>query len=300
MKKVLAIVGPTGAGKTSLGIQLAQKFGGEIISGDSIQVYKELNIGSAKVGEEEQKQAKHHLIDILTLNQSYNVADFQIQARSLIDQLSEENKLPIIVGGTGLYIKSCLYDYQFPKQTEREDNTEFENLSNETLYAMLQEADYPQSLKIHVNNRKRLIRALQMAKSGNRRSDVLSDQTHEMIYDAKLIGLTMPREILYERINTRVDKMMEAGLLEEMENLVEKYPDLFDKRGMQGIGYREWKGYFENEKTLEEVLDEIRTHSRQFAKRQYTWFNNQMAIDWFDICEPNSFVRIEEEVTKWL
>lgn len=299
MKKVLAIVGPTGAGKTALGISLAQKLNGEIISGDSIQVYKGLDIGSAKVTKEEQSQAVHHLIDILTIEDAYSVKDFQTAARSLIDSLSEHNKLPIIVGGTGLYIKSVLYDYDFPEEQETAEEIEWDRYTNEELLEELRKKDRRAANNIHVNNRKRLIRALKMAYSGQNKSEIIEKQSHEMIYDALCIGLTVDREKLYDRINMRVDKMMKEGLKEEIDRLYIETPDLFHKRAMQGIGYREWKDYYEGNTSLAFTVEEIKKHSRQFAKRQYTWFNNQMDVHWYHIDEEGFEQKVLKEVTEW-
>ncbi len=299
MRKVLVIAGPTGSGKSDLGILAARKFDGEIISGDSIQVYKGLDIGSAKVSREEQKMAIHHLIDILDINQHYSVADFQKQARYLIEEISGRNKLPILVGGTGYYLKSCLYDYVFPEGTEEISDEIYRNRDNASLHAELKIKDPQEAEKIHVNNRKRLIRALKMADGGYSRSMILEQQKHEPVYDAFVCGLTLPRTALYERINLRVDRMMEAGLYEEVKSLYEKDPAVFSYQAMQGIGYREWREHFENGKSREEVTEEIKKHSRQFSKRQYTWLNHQMEVNWFDITDPAYPENVMKEIEKW-
>lgn len=300
MKKVLCIVGPTGVGKSDLGVNLAKQFHGEIISGDSIQVYRELNVGSAKVTEEEMQGIPHYLIDILDIDQEYNVNDFQKRARDCIEDISNRGKLPMIVGGTGLYVKATLYDYDFP-ETERLNEEEYASFSNEELMEELKALDAQSADEIHVNNRKRLLRALHLAKTGNKKSETVALQKHEPIYDAYIIGLTMPRDALYERINLRVDKMYQNGLKEEMDALVKKYPDFFTFRSSQGIGYREWEAYYINkEKDVPEVLDDIRKNSRHFARRQYTWFNHQMQVHWFDITDPDYPENVKKEIETWI
>lgn len=280
MEKVLVIVGPTSVGKTSFGVQVAEELNGEIISGDSIQVYKGLDIGSAKVTKEETKGIKHYLIDIKEAKENYSVKEFQEKGRELISEIKNTNKLPIVVGGTGLYIKALLYDYKFFEEKEEDD--QFEEFSNEELYELLKKEDPVALEKIHVNNRKRLVRALNVVrKHGIGISGIKANQEHKPIYDIKLIGLTKNKEELKESINQRVDQMIDNGLVEEVKGLLEK-GITFENQCMQAIGYKEFKGYFENKKTLDEVIEEIKANTRHFAKRQYTWFNNQMNIEWFE------------------
>ena len=280
MKKVLVIVGPTSVGKTSFGVRCAKLFNGEVISGDSIQVYKGLNIGSAKVTKEETEGIKHHLIDIKEPFDNYSVKEFQEKGRELIDDITSRGKLPIIVGGTGLYIKALLYDYVFFDEDEKDE--QYDGLTNEELYSMLQKED-PKALdNIHVNNRKRLVRALNIVrKHGKGISSIKEEQEHKPIYDIKIIGLTKDRDKLKEDINLRVDQMVKDGLVEEIKGLLDKGVT-FDNQSMQAIGYKEFKDYFDNTKTLEEVIEQIKINTRHFAKRQYTWFNNQMDMEWYD------------------
>lgn len=299
MKKVIAVVGPTAVGKTSLGIKMANDYNGEIISGDSIQVYKELNIGSAKINQIEKEAALHHLIDIKDINENYNVAEFQRNARNLIDEISLNHKLPIIVGGTGLYVKAVLYDYVFKDEIETSE-PKLEQYSNEQLMNELLKLDPLTADKIHINNRKRLLRALTMALKGTSRSEVLALQEHQLIYDCLIIGLSIERSELYKRIDQRVDDMIQTGLFDEVDNLYHKYPDLFTYQAMQGIGYREWQAYYSGLLSKDEVIQEIKKHSRQFAKRQYTWFNNQMNVDWYDINEADFIDKIMKKVARWL
>ncbi len=292
-QKVLVIVGPTASGKTALGIKCANLFNGEIISGDSIQVYKGLDIGSAKADEKERSEAIHHLIDIKEAKDNYSVADFQSLSRYLIREISSKNRLPIIVGGTGLYIKACLYDYVFFEEKEADD--QFEDLSNEEIYNILAKEE-PEALeKIHINNRKRLIRALNILKKHHEGiSQIKARQDHQLIYDAKIIGLTLPRDELYKRIDKRIDKMMDIGLLTEISNLLSSGLS-FDDQAMQAIGYKEFRPYFEEGKDLQACIEQIKINTRHFAKRQYTWFNNQMPIKWYENSD-----NIIEDIQKWL
>ncbi|MBO4358906.1 MAG: tRNA (adenosine(37)-N6)-dimethylallyltransferase MiaA [Erysipelotrichaceae bacterium] len=280
MKKVLAIVGPTAVGKTQFGIRCADLFDGEIISGDSIQIYRGLDIGSAKPSKEELSQAVHHLIDIRDPKENYSVKQFQDLARECIDEISGRGKLPIIVGGTGLYIKAALYDYVFFEEEEEDD--QYEDLSNEELYARLREHDPAALEKIHINNRKRLIRALNIyEKHQIGISEIKARQEHRPVYDCLIIGLTADRDVLYERIDARVDRMMNEGLLEEIQGLLDSGVTFADQC-MQGIGYREFRGYFDGIRPLDECIMEVKKDSRNFAKRQYTFFNNQLDVKWHE------------------
>lgn len=298
MVKVIVIVGPTAVGKTNLAVEIAKKYDGEIISGDSIQVYKLLNIGSAKVKAEETKGIKHHLIDILEYHQEYSVSDFQTLARKTIADISNRGKLPIVVGGTGLYIKALLYDYQFPKITKSKEN--YDEFNNQKLWDKLNELDENAAKKVHVNNRQRIITNLNLlANISETKTELLNKQSRGLLYDSLIIGLTLDREKLHAKINDRVDKMIEAGLLEELEQLNED-PIFFATLASKAIGYKEFKNYFEKKQSIEETIEEIKTHTRQFAKRQYTWFNNQMDVCWFDIKEKNFKANILDKVSKFL
>ena len=293
MNKVLLIVGPTAVGKTQFGIECAKLFNGEIISGDSIQIYKGLDIGSAKPNKEELSSAKHHLIDIKKPSEGYSVKEFQDLGRECIDDLISKNMLPIVVGGTGLYIKALIYDYQFYEEFKEDD--QYEELSNEQLYNILKEKD-PKALElININNRKRLVRALNVYEKHNIGISTIKDnQAHTPIYDCLIIGLTAPREELYKRIDDRVDKMIHDGLINEIDELL-KSGVSFDNQSMQAIGYKEFKDYFENQKTMEECIELVKKNSRHFAKRQYTFFNNQMNVEWFEDKE-----RALKRIKEWL
>lgn len=299
MQKIVIIVGPTGIGKTSLSIELAKSLNGEIISGDSMQVYQEMSIGTAKIKESEKQGIVHHLVDCYHYDEEYNVKMFQEKAREAIDDIIKRGKTPIICGGTGLYIKSMLYDYTFQDEKKDDEFVAYLNSrSNDELYGLLKLIDPKSCEKIHPNNKQRLVRCLTMAHHGEIKSEKEAKQNHEMIYDAYIIGLTMPREQLYERINLRVDMMMEEGLLAEIKGIVDNNPHAWQLQSFQGIGYKEWQDYFQGNKTVEEVVEVIKKDSRNFAKRQYTWFNNQMDVTWYDKSTCNN-QKIIEDVKTW-
>lgn len=279
MKKVLVIAGPTASGKTSFSIELAKRLNTEIISGDSIQVYKGFDIGSGKVTEAEKEGVPHHLIDILEPGTQYSVKDFQKEARTLIDNSS---KPMIIAGGTGLYLKACLYDYVFTDEEASPRNEKYDQYTNHELYEMLVERDPVQAEKIHENNRQRVLRSLTVLdNTGKRQSEIIDEQNHEPIYDFFIAGCTMARDELYERINLRVKMMIEKGLEQEVKGLLDK-GITFGDPAMKGIGYREWADYFDGNLSITEVEALIARNSRRYAKRQYTWLNHQMPVHWFD------------------
>lgn len=279
MKKVLVIVGPTAVGKTSFSIKAAKAIDSEIISGDSIQIYRGFNIGSGKVTEEEKEGIVHHLIDIKNYDEEYSVADFQKDGRLLIDDITSRNKLPIICGGTGLYIKALIEDYEF-KENDIKDNP-YDELTNEEIYNRLKEVD-PKSLeKIHINNRRRLVRALNIYEQNKISKSELEDkQQHQRIYDALIIGITDDRENIYANISKRVNMMFENGLLKEINDLISSGAD-FNDQPFKGIGYKEFEGFVKGEMTLDEVKDLIIRNSKHYAKRQYTWFNNKENVEWY-------------------
>lgn len=288
---IVAITGPTGIGKTKLSIALAKHFSTEIISGDSVQVYKELNIGSGKVTDEEMEGIPHHLLNILNVDEEFSVAIYQKMVREKIENFSERKILPIIVGGTGLYIKSVLYDYNFD-DTLRDKNLEssYENVSNEDLHKILLSKDVNQALRVHPNNRKRVIQAISRADS-NKMSDNLNKDNK--VYDFVIIGLTMERKDLYEIINKRVDKMLEDGLVEEVKSLFDKGINTYS---VNAIGYRELYDYFNGIMDLETAIEKIKQHSRNLAKKQFTFFNNQFDIEWIDVDVDNFDETIKEAI----
>lgn len=268
---IVCIVGPTGVGKTKMSVALAKKYKGIIINCDATQMYKELNIGSAKVTEEEREGIPHYLIDFVNPNDSYTIYNYQQDLRILLEKYKE--RFIVIVGGSGLYLKAGLYNYEF--QEEKNIN-HFDECTNEELYTLALKKD--ENCAIHPHNRKRLIRFLNREKE-SKKEDL------KPLYHALYIGLTTNREHLYTLINKRVDKMMEEGLLEEVKVLYHKYPE--SKILHSAIGYKEFIPYFKGEETLENVIENIKKNSRHYAKRQYTWFNNQMDIKWFQVNYAN-------------
>lgn len=288
---VIVILGPTAVGKTKLSVELAKKLNGEIINADSTQVYKNLNIGTAKVTEEEKQNIKHHLFDIKDIKEDYTVYDYQKDARSKIEEILNKNKTPILVGGTGLYIKAALYDYKFSDEPTKNN---YDNLSNEEIYNEL--LKYDKDTKIHINNRKRLIRALNYCVSTNLPFSQ-KEKTDKLIYDSIFIGLTTDRKVLYDRINKRVDVMVTEGLLEEAKQIYDS--NIRTKAVTTPIAYKELFPYFENKETLDVCLEKIKQNSRKYAKRQYTWFNNQMNVTWFDV-NFNDFNKTIDEVYEYI
>ena len=267
---ILAVVGPTGVGKTKLSIELAKRYDAEIISCDSMQIYKSMDIGTAKVTEAEKSGIIHHMIDIKDVLDDYSVYDYQKDARSILDKLINENKNVIIVGGTGLYLKALLYNYEFGEMGKKEDYSKY---TNEELYNMVLKID--KDSKIHVNNRQRLESYL-----NNHKTDDIK-KLDKMLYDAKIIGLTTSRDKLYNIINNRVDKMIEEGLLDEAKGFYDK--KINSKAINTAICYKELYMYFDGKISLDEAITLIKQRSRHYAKRQYTWFNNQMHVKWFDV-----------------
>ncbi|OTO72124.1 MULTISPECIES: tRNA (adenosine(37)-N6)-dimethylallyltransferase MiaA [Enterococcus] len=301
--KVIAIVGPTAVGKTSLSIDLAKRFNGEIISGDSMQVYRGLDIGTAKVTLEEQAGVLHHLIDVRDIDQSYSAADFQQAAREVIQEITDRGKVPIVVGGTGLYIQSLLWDYKLGSEGERTDESlreKYEAIAeaegNEALWKLLQAKDPLAAEKIHYNNRKKMIRALEVFELTGHSILEPKEQPKEL-YDSFLIGLNTERTRLYRRINERVDLMVEQGVLEEARQLA-KTPEV---QAAQGIGYKEFFPYFSGECSLDSAIEEVKLHSRRYAKRQLTWFRNRMSVHWYDLVQhPEAIDEVEAAIEKWL
>lgn len=273
---IIVIVGPTGVGKTRLSVELAKKLDGEVINGDSTQLYRELNIATAKIKEEEKENIPHHLFDTKDINKDYTVYDYQKDARKVIDDILSRGKTPIIVGGTGLYIKAAIYDYEFK---DEEAHGDYSSLSKEELYNRALAID--PDMNIHINNRKRIERFLDYYSSNNKPLSK-KEKTDKIIYDDVIfIGLTTSRERLYEIINKRVDKMLDEGLLEEAKKIYDS--GIKTKAVLTPIGYKELFPYFEGETPLEECIETLKQRTRKYAKRQYTWFNHQMNVTWFNV-----------------
>ncbi|MGD6992303.1 tRNA (adenosine(37)-N6)-dimethylallyltransferase MiaA [Sutcliffiella horikoshii] len=288
-QKVIVIIGPTAVGKTKTSVELAKSLKGEIISGDSMQIYKTMDIGTAKVKKEEMQGIPHYLIDIKEPQEAYSVAEFQRDVRNKIDDISSKGHIPIIVGGTGLYIQSVLYDYQFSESgKDEETRLRLEKRSQEIgvdkLHQELTDIDPKSAANIHPNNVRRVIRALEIFyTTGKTMSEYQDTQQPEPLYDIALIGLTMDRERLYERINLRVDLMMKEGLLREVQTLHNN--GIRDCQSIQAIGYKELYAYLDGKVTLEQAVDDLKQNSRRYAKRQLTWFRNKMDVTWIDMTD---------------
>lgn len=262
---ILAIIGPTAVGKTKLSIELAKKYNAIIINCDAMQVYQGLDIGTAKVTSEEKEGITHELLDFVPVTQNYTVYDYQKDARKLLEKYQGRNI--IFVGGTGLYLKSALYDYRFYEETT---TNLYDNLTNEELYNLALAKD--KNMNIHPNNRKRLVRFLN--------KEIQEYVEPKPLYNFKIIGLTTSRDILYDKINKRVDVMFQSGLLTEVKSFYDQ--GIRSKALETGIGYKELYQYFDNKITLDEAKELIKKNSRHYAKRQYTFFNHQLDVKWFN------------------
>ena len=273
---IIVITGPTAVGKTKLSIELAKKYNAEIINADSVQVYKKIDIASAKVTEEEKDGIIHHLFDIKNYDEDYNVCDYQKDARKILNRLLKENKDVIIVGGTGLYINALLYDYRF---NNIEDNHKYDSLSNEELYKKIIEIN-PNS-NVDKNNNRRLIRELI-----NLENNIENKNGNKLLYNSVyFIGLTTDRKVLYEKINNRVENMIKNGLLDESKYFYGKNTNAKSLKTV--IGYKELFEYFDKKISLNDAIDLIKKNSRHYAKRQYTWFNNKLNVKWFNVDYDN-------------
>ncbi len=296
--KVIVICGPTASGKTALSIELAKKINGEIVSSDSMQIYKYMDIGTAKPTQEEMQGIQHYLLDFVEPNQRYSVAEFKKDAENAIEQILAKGKVPIIVGGTGLYVDSLIYgiEYQDIKldenyRAELEKKVEKEGL--ETLYIEAQKID-PQAVeKISENDKKRILRILEIyhATGKNKTEQEIESRKNGVKYDYKVFAINMDREKLYERINKRVDIMIEQGLIEEVKNLLKKYNEF--PTAMQGLGYKEVVEYLENKISKEEMIEKIKRETRRYAKRQLTWFRKNKQTIWIG---PHDLQKILNEI----
>lgn len=269
MNKVIIIAGPTGVGKTKLSISIAKALHTKIINGDAFQVYKYMDILTAKIKEEEKSGITHYMFDILEPTEEFSVAEYQKQVRTLVDTLNDEGIIPIIVGGSGLYLDSVIYDYQFLEATERKNDSMYDEYSNEELHEMLEKLNPAAAQKIHMNNRKRVIRAIELSKT----TGTINSFNNKLVYDALVFFLEDERESLYEIINKRVDEMVANGLLEEVKFLNDHFT--LSKTAKGAIGLKELLPYLNNEINLDEAIDNIKKNTRHFAKRQFTWYRNK-------------------------
>lgn len=292
--KLLVLVGPTAVGKTKMSIELAKTFNAEIISGDSMQVYRQMDIGTAKIKPEEMDGIPHHLIDIHEPDYPYSVAEFQENCRQLITDIHARGKLPFIVGGTGLYVESVCYNFQFSEvgsdEAFRKEQFDYADAYGaEKLHEKLREIDPPSAERLHPNDVRRVIRALEIYHmTGMRQSDQLAAQKKESPYDLCIVGLTMDRQMLYKRIEDRIDEMMEEGLVQEVASLLEHGvgPGCIS---MQGLGYKEIASYLRAEVPLETAISELKRDTRRFAKRQLSWFRHMKDIHWVDMTDTANF-----------
>ena len=283
MENLIIITGPTGIGKTELSLELAKKYKGEIISCDSMQIYKKLNIGTAKIDLTE-TSIPHYMIDIVEPSDNFTVADFKNSAKKIITDINKRGGVPFLVGGTGLYINSLVYNLDF---TETEPDYEYreklinllEKEGSEFLYKKLKKNDKSMAEKIHQNNGQRIIRALEILKSGNKKGDNFREENKD--YNLIYLGLNMDRAKLYEKINQRVDKMVDLGLVDEVKNLLDEGLDK-NSQSLKAIGYKEVISYLDGEIDFDEMVDLIKKNSRHYAKRQLTWFRRDDRIKWFD------------------
>ena len=284
---VIVICGPTASGKTALSIELAKKINGEIISADSMQIYKDMDIGTAKPDENEKEGIKHYLLDFVEPDKRYSVAEFKIDATKAIEEILQKGKTPIVVGGTGLYVDTLIYGIEYNDIKIDEDyRVELEKIIEtqglDVLYKKAQEIDSKAMEKISPNDKKRIMRVLEIYKATGKTKTEQEEESRKngVKYDYKVFALNMDREILYNRINLRVDKMIENGLVEEVENLKKKYNQF--PTSMQGLGYKEVVEYLENKVTKEEMIEKIKRETRRYAKRQLTWFRKNKDTVWID------------------
>ena len=300
-RKIVVILGPTATGKSKCGILLAQKIGGEIISGDSMLVYRGMNIATAKPSTAELQTVPHHLIDILPPDASFNVVDFKTKAAELIEEISQRGKMPIIVGGTGLYLKALLENYQFAQtQAQKELRSSLEALAKkegkEALYARLTQIDPQAAAELKGNDSRRLIRAIEVATEGE---TVSQTKASESPYDAVVFGLNMDRPVLYDRINARVDEMVQAGIFEETKQLVEQGVPSY-AQSMTSIGYKQILKFMAGDYTKEECINKIKQATRNFAKRQITWYKQMPYIHWFQITPTEDYEKLVNTMVNYL
>ena len=300
-EKLVVILGPTATGKSYCGIELAKRFRGEIISGDSMLVYRQMNIGTAKPSEEELKTVPHHLVNILPPDASYSVADFQQQAAETVTGITERGNLPILVGGTGLYIKALLEDYRFSGVEENPAlRLKLETFADKEgkgeLFEWLRREDPEAAARLHPNDVRRVIRALETALSGDRVSQA---KQNELKYEATVFGLSMERDFLYERINRRVDRMLQSGLEEEVRSLLEAGVPA-DCLSMKSLGYRQMAEYLTGRCSFAAAVDNIKKGTRHFAKRQITWYKKMPYIHWFTVDKNLNYEKIVTDMADTL
>lgn len=293
-EKLLVLVGPTAVGKTKLSLTLAERYDAEIVSGDSMQVYRGMDIGTAKATPEERARVPHHMIDIHDPDYPFSVAEFQQRAAELIRDINGRGKLPFIVGGTGLYIESVCYGFRFgeggsDEAFRAEMQAYAETRGAEALHERLREADPEMAEKLHPNDLRRVIRALEVHHlTGERLSEQLKGQKKQTPYELCIIGLTMDRALLYNRIEKRIDQMIEEGLVDEVRSLLNRGYGK-DLVSMQGLGYKEIALFLEGRCTFDEAVELLKRNTRRFAKRQLSWFRHMQDIQWVDVTDMENF-----------
>ena len=296
MEKVLVIVGQTAVGKTAMSIKLAKHLNGEIINGDAMQVYKDLNIVTDKITKEKMQGVPHHLLDIKTIDEDYSGVEYQGNIRKVISEVSSRGKLPIIVGGTGLYVKAALYDYTFEKQeiSNKEVEEKYKDYTNDELYEILKRIDPKSCESIHKNNRRRVLRAIGIYEaSGTTKSEIIGKQKHEQLYDSIIICLQLDKETINKKIDNRIEEMFNEGLIEEVRT------HKTNTTASKAIGYKEVISYLNDEISLDEAKELMKVHTHQYAKRQRTWFRTQLDVNFVDNDE-NAFKTIIDIIKeKW-
>ncbi|MCD2136706.1 tRNA (adenosine(37)-N6)-dimethylallyltransferase MiaA [Salinicoccus halitifaciens] len=304
-EKLIVLIGPTAVGKTALSLDIAEKFDFDIISGDSMQVYEHMDILTGKIKPEEMRGIVHHMIDIKKPEESFSVHDFKLEVDDLIDTYHENDKIPFIVGGTGHYIRALIYDYDFHDEDDadkRELMERLDKLSTTILYGRLKEISEDLASKVHPNNRQRILRQLikfeLSERISHRRAVKDSDYQHKPKYDTFIIGLERERSILYDRINERVEDMFDNGIAEEAEKLYKEHKLSTTAKG--AIGYKEFLPYFEGDISLQQVKENIKQNTRHFAKRQLTFFRNQLDVNWYDMEDETSKEKIFDDLNQFL
>jgi tRNA dimethylallyltransferase len=304
-RKIVVIVGPTAVGKTKYAIRVAQSLGGEILSADSMQIYRYMDIGSAKPTEEELATVPHHLVGEVNPLQDWSVADYQKEARRRIELIFAKGKLPVVSGGTGLYVNSLIYQMNFSSVKENEELRKelqdiADNRGGQALHDRLKKLDPDAAERIHPNNIKKMIRAIEVVESTGKGIPAFGEAFEKTAdYDCIMIGLNRDRQVLYNRIDERVDAMMAAGLLEEVKALLDRGLTE-NNNSMKGIGYKELVGFLRNEYDLDEAIRRIKQNSRNYAKRQMTWFRRYDTIQWFDLTDDVSFDRSAQQVIDYI
>ncbi len=300
LKKIVAIAGPTASGKTALALKIAERFDGEVVSCDSMQIYRHMDVGTAKPSIEEMERVPHHMIDIVEPSENYSVADFVEKARECIDDIIDRGKLPVLAGGTGLYMDSIIENIEFGDfGSDQEFRREMERLAaqqgNEAVHKLLEEKDPEAAEKIHPNNVRRVIRALEVCRlTGKTFTQVNMESRRQKMYDALIFAIDTEREVLYERINARVDRMLEEGLFEEVQGL-KSMGIRKEHTAMQAIGYKELMEVLDGECGFDEAVEKIKQESRRYAKRQLTWFKRNKDIHWVSVASDEDVKKVLEK-----